>query len=1059
MSIPLYDTFDGLAGPLVDHAGQVGAAWSRHPAHAAAIQSWSLSGLGSAYASTTGYESKAVYLASGVPDAADFDLRAGWTFKSTLGDSGVGVIFLAHATDDTYWRLLHDAGSNQWQLALVIGGGVDTAFGTYADAVTAGAARKVLIEVRVVAGSTTATVKIDGTTRITGTSATATGGNRVGLYAFGTGSGSPTASRHLDRLMVGSAAFVPPDYDLSGPASVAPGAESGPFTVALSPGVNPGSVTVTPSVTGLVGTFSPASVTLADAARSATFTFTPDATPGNGTISVADSGTLADPPAMPFASVLGPPARLAAWRAFVPDCHSTGAHPYLPGAGTYMEGAEHYDPIVCMYHAQDYFVQHGLSPADWSVQIAAGIDRYRDYIIASNTPPQLHHVNTTGVCRHWYEAADPLDITGLDLIFAGTGDAANFLNTNRHMGVARETSYKLMGSVDREWAARGEHPLLDATAECCLGYIDQWTASPGTYWGIWCKPWMAGLVMRSLIAYWDRYRGTADANRAALVAQVPGRIKACCDYIWASCWYPAGTPANFGGSSNGWDKGALKYVDKPITDPSIATITGLTIQTVTDSKTFTGPASLSAVDGYYKYAAFGFADPATFGDGAAIHGYDGATRTFHLDPLYGPQTLTPGTAFEIKSPGTESDMGPTPEPALNHMASPGFAWSYWHEKVVLGNPAGAIRFRVRHDALFDGASQSWGGDATSQKSYNQSLLWVTKGLEWRDRGDSEWADATSFSLQAPATGASGAASAASAPFRLSIAHGVKLADPCPVTPSTSTGLGAFAPPAGQLLLTTDRPMAPFTLAPAAADSGTTIAVASTATGLTAPAGVAYAVDAAPSGALTAGAASFVSSGTAGISVTSAAATGGTGPYTYAWQRQSDGGSFSALVDGGGVSGATTLSLVDGSAVAGVLYGYRLVSTDSAAPAATATGATVSAQLYAGGAIGAGASTGAIADAVWAHATAAALIARDDIGLADAVTGGVPTTAAFRGSDALSASDGFYVGSWLAPVSGPLKGQARKVAAYAGSTRTFTFAVPWPAAPADATPFVLFGHSN
>jgi hypothetical protein len=103
--------------------------------------------------------------------------------------------------------------------------------------------------------------------------------------------------------------------------------------------------------------------------------------------------------------------------------------------------------------------------------------------------------------------------------------------------------------------------------------------------------------------------------------------------------------------------------------------------------------------------------------------------------------------------------------------------------------------------------------------------------------------------------------------------------------------------------------------------------------------------------LVAGVASFTSSGPAGIVVTSTDATGGSPAYTYQWKRSTNGTSFSNLTNGGGVSGATTLTLTDGSAVAGTLYYYQLVQTDAAAIAVTTN--TVTAQLYTGGSIGAG----------------------------------------------------------------------------------------------------------
>lgn len=95
-------------------------------------------------------------------------------------------------------------------------------------------------------------------------------------------------------------------------------------------------------------------------------------------------------------------------------------------------------------------------------------------------------------------------------------------------------------------------------------------------------------------------------------------------------------------------------------------------------------------------------------------------------------------------------------------------------------------------------------------------------------------------------------------------------------------------------------------------------------------------------ALAAGTASFVSSAPGGISVAATDATGGTPAYTYQWQRNANGGSYSNL------SGATSLTLTDSTASAGTLYGYKLVYTD--ALSATVTSNVQTAQVYSGGAL-------------------------------------------------------------------------------------------------------------
>ncbi len=103
--------------------------------------------------------------------------------------------------------------------------------------------------------------------------------------------------------------------------------------------------------------------------------------------------------------------------------------------------------------------------------------------------------------------------------------------------------------------------------------------------------------------------------------------------------------------------------------------------------------------------------------------------------------------------------------------------------------------------------------------------------------------------------------------------------------------------------------------------------------------------------LAAGVASFVSSSPTAILVSATDATGGTAPYTYQWQRNSNGGAYGNIANGGGVSGATTLAMTDGSASAGTLYGYQLVYTD--AVAADETSNAVTAQIYTGGSLSSG----------------------------------------------------------------------------------------------------------
>lgn len=83
-------------------------------------------------------------------------------------------------------------------------------------------------------------------------------------------------------------------------------------------------------------------------------------------------------------------------------------------------------------------------------------------------------------------------------------------------------------------------------------------------------------------------------------------------------------------------------------------------------------------------------------------------------------------------------------------------------------------------------------------------------------------------------------------------------------------------------------------------------------------------------ATTAGALSLVSKGSTTASLSSAAATGGTAPYTYQWYRSTTSG-FSPGPSNV-VSGATALTLDDTGLLPNTTYYYVVKATDSSSPA-------------------------------------------------------------------------------------------------------------------------------
>ena len=740
MAMLSYDTFAGASGTnLLNHAGEVGASWARNEAFpfvSGKANNWLLSGTGAAYPTMQAYGT-ANHLVSGTPPEGGHDIRLRGRFKTNAGDQQYGITFRGSATADTCLRLIYETftSSKRWRL-LAVNSGVVTVLGTFSEAIAADTLKDVFVEDRDEDG---VTIHIDGTQRFTTTNTTR-GGDRIGLWAYGSTPSGLTTGFHVELFAAGDPGFSVPAYTVTGATSGPPGFDSTDFTFALSDGVDPGTLVITPSVVGWSGTFTPPTVTLTDADRSATCILRPadDAT-GAGTISFTNDGSLVDAPPLTYAAIYAPPAREAYWASQLSRRHSSGAAPYVAGTAYDLNAGEHYDPISAFQKVQDYAVAKGLAVADYSVQIAAALTRYRDRAVrvAKRQFIEEYHRNTTGIARHYVEGghADASDLEALGYLNP-VKSLSTYFDLYAHPGTVREAAFILMACVDRDHAGLSENPLTNEAARTCLHQVDLLEIGPGRY-GFAIKSFMYALNMLALTRFWAAYRHTTDPTRAALVARVPDAVKAVCDYLWDVCWYPPG-PSHEYSPGAFWDRGAFAYRDMETTDPLFVPLTDLTIASVTSQRAvFRGPASLSTVDDHYIDAILIFDGHADF---FAVGDYAGATREITIKPVYRPQfDLAPGDTFTMRSAiydGTESHL---PAPELSHMIAPAFAWCYWHERIVLGDLESAKPWRQKYHDIFDGCFQSW-NPAFSQKVYNQDALWTTDGLGWAAAADAGGAD-------------------------------------------------------------------------------------------------------------------------------------------------------------------------------------------------------------------------------------------------------------------------------------------------------------------------------
>lgn len=838
----IYDRFDGIIDTvLLSRAGQIGATWTRHPyggwGGTTHSEEWRLDGSGGAYAPSYSYSSIA-YLASGIPSAAEYDIRVPFVSLSDPGgDNHFGFSFLGNSSTPDFWLASYHGYYKEWRLGIVVNGTFE-GLGTFADDQSAGPFPiNRAIEVRVRNASPKVALYIDGIQRITSDDARRPG-NRLGLYAMNGNPPTATSGLHLAQMSMGPIGYVLPMYSVSGPTSGPPGFVSVAYTVSLYAGENPGSITITPSASGIAGAFNPASVTLTNATRSGTFTFTPSSA-GTATISFANNVGAVDMGPMSYQSAFLPPSRLSQWHAGWARFHSSGDLAYVAGntnpdgtGGYLLDAYDHYDPIWCFQQIQEYSIRNGLSITDWSDQINAGLTRFRDRAVRAETGQNIgpdsetpgvigYHRYLTGIMVDYFTTGDPKDVEAAgylsDTSYSGNG--ATFIIGEEHDDKYRETAFSGITSIDYEMMGLGVHPLTDAACTTTLNYHDNFLLPETQRYGATYKPFMIGIGMVFLARYWERYRDSSVPAKVANVARIPNSIRNMCQKLWDHDWFPP---------DSNWAHGAMSYKSHSLVDPNNQKIEGLAVTSVINPRTtFRGPASLSAVDGFYNNCALKVILPggSQIDDTWMIHSYTGATREIAVNPTYILQSdITTSHTFSIwpaswKPFDQDGDRGA--EPSINMMTTFGYAWSYWYTKHIEGNASASQHWRNKFIEIFDGADQVWLPVATVKRN-NQSTIYTFKALEYFYRGDSEWPVASTFNFQAPAPGAQGNAGVASGPFRVSIPYGQRTSGPEIIDPETNTGLGTFSAP--DPILSDTLRMGMFTYTPDPADDGDIVQV-------------------------------------------------------------------------------------------------------------------------------------------------------------------------------------------------------------------------------------------
>ncbi len=199
-----------------------------------------------------------------------------------------------------------------------------------------------------------------------------------------------------------------------------------------------------------------------------------------------------------------------------------------------LDGENHYDPIRVFYEGRDYARERrdggdrSWDPAPFEAAVSAAVHQYRDlYAVPFGCFIPGHHAFNTGLARHYVETGDPLSRDAALLMSArapGSNDLSPLAAAQSFEG-SREVAFSILMRLSAEDLGQAHRARTDEYARAAMGHIDQWTAARRPPC-LFVRPFMVGLTLEALIAYWDRYRDPA----------VPPKIKTALDWLRANAW-------------------------------------------------------------------------------------------------------------------------------------------------------------------------------------------------------------------------------------------------------------------------------------------------------------------------------------------------------------------------------------------------------------------------------------------------------------------------------------------------------------------------------------------
>lgn len=256
-----------------------------------------------------------------------------------------------------------------------------------------------------------------------------------------------------------------------------------------------------------------------------------------------------------WASEPVPIPELATWKADLLTFGERQCHYFREPGWEGGQGDTFYDGARVFYQAADYLGDSNFNGTPWVRCAELAAVKYATTQVTPNGAAPWN-VFSTGLRLHFQRTEDSLSKQTVHIV-ATTGFAADSTRTgglfNPDYGstydLAREIAYAIKAHLDDEALGAPHRARLDELVNHAIKHYDQWFVSKRAQTnpipGVGIQPFMVGLSMQALIAYYEKYPDP----------RIPPLIRLATDELYRLAWRPRDGGFYYNGPGSGIEPG------------------------------------------------------------------------------------------------------------------------------------------------------------------------------------------------------------------------------------------------------------------------------------------------------------------------------------------------------------------------------------------------------------------------------------------------------------------------------------------------------------------------